>query len=136
MENNQKNNPKSHGQNTKKEALLSYLESLKKFPNVSEHKMIAKQFGVLNYQSTFKKEAINRVLKVTEKEAQTASMIESKTNVKQKYFCRLKSQLVNQNKLQVVFLGQCKITLSKGVQYVSSDKSLFNNLLNNKNNGN
>jgi hypothetical protein len=127
MESNQLNSPnflhKRQGKDTDKKQLESYLKTLSKFPNVIEHKNIANSFDVSSYKGIFKQDAIRRLIEKTAIEPKTASTIEIETGVNQKYICRLKMQLVNEKRLSVAYLGKCPTTLSKGVQFLSSDKS-------------
>jgi hypothetical protein len=106
-----------------KKRLTSYLQTLSKFPDVIEHKTIAQSFEVSNYKGIFKQEAIRRLIEKTAIEPKTASTLSKETGVKQKYICRLKKQLVNEKRLFVAYIGQCPTTLSRGVQFLSSDKS-------------
>lgn len=137
MENNhrtaQKSFEKGQGKSTDKKRLLSYLQTLSKFPEVIEHKAIAHFFDVSNYQGIFKQEAIRRLIEKTAIEPKTASTLTKETGINQKYICRLKMQLVNEKRLFVAYIGQCPTTLSRGVQFLSSDKSY---LLTTKNNSN
>lgn len=110
-------------QDTNKKRLISYLCNLSKFPEVIEHKTIAQSFEVSNYQGIFKQEAIRRLIEKTATEPKTASTLEKETGVNQKYICRLKSQLVNEKRLIIAYVGKCPTTLSRGVQFLSSDKS-------------
>ena len=114
---------KRQQQDTNKKRLISYLQTLSKFPEVIEHKTIAQSFEVSNYQRIFKQEAIRRLIKKTDIEPKTASTLTKETGINQKYICRLKTQLVNEKRLFVAYIGQCPTTLSKGVQFLSSDKS-------------
>jgi hypothetical protein len=122
---NTNNNPlyKRQVQGTNKKLLESYLQKLYKFPEVIEHKPIAQSFEVSNYQVIFKQEAIRRLIENTAIEPKTASTLANETGVNQKYICRLKMQLVNENRLIVAYIGKCPTTLSRGVQFLSSDKS-------------
>lgn len=110
-------------QDTNKKRLLSYLCNLSKFPEVIEHKTIAQSFEVSNYQGIFKQDAIRRLIEKTAIEPKTASTLTKETGINQKYICRLKMQLVNEKRLFVTYIGQCPTTLSRGVQFLSSDKS-------------
>ena len=110
-------------QDTNKKQLERYSKTLSKFPNVIEHKKIANSFNVSNHRSIFKQDAIRRLIEKTAIEPKTASTIEIETGVNQKYICRLKKQLVNEKRLCVAYLGKCPTTTSKGVQFLSSDKS-------------
>lgn len=114
---------KRQPQFTKKKRLTSYLQTLSKFPEVKEHKTIAHAFEVSNYQGIFKQEAIRRLIEKTAIEPKTASTLTEETGVTQKYICRLKKQLVNEKRLFVAYIGKCPTTLSRGVQFLSSDKS-------------
>jgi len=122
---NTNNNPlyKRQVQGTNKKLLESYLQKLYKFPEVIEHKPIAQSFEVSNYQVIFKQEAIRRLIENTAIEPKTASTLANETGVNQKYICRLKTQLVNEKRLFVAYIGKCPTTLSRGVQFLSSDKS-------------
>lgn len=110
-------------QDTNKKRLLSYLKTLYKFPEVIEHKTIAQTFEVSNYQGIFKQEAIRRLIKKTAIEPKTASTLTKETGINQKYICRLKTHLVNEKRLFIAYIGKCPTTLSRGVQFLSSDKS-------------
>lgn len=110
-------------QDTNKKRLLSYLCNLSKFPEVIEHKTIAQSFEVSNYQGIFKQDAIRRLIEKTAIDPKTASTLTKETGINQKYICRLKMQLVNEKRLFVAYIGQCPTTLSRGVQFLSSDKS-------------
>lgn len=112
-------------QDTNKKRLVSYLQTLSKFPEVIEHKTIAQTFKVSNHQGIFKQEAIRRLIENTANEPKTASTIANETGVKQKYICRLKAQLVKEERLFIAFIGQCPTTLSRGVQFLSSDDSFL-----------
>lgn len=114
---------KRQPQDTNKKRLISYLQTLSKFPEVIEHKTIAQSFEASNYQGIFKQEAIRRLIEKTAIEPKTASALAKETGINQKYICRLKAQLVNEKRLFVAYLGKCPTTLSKGVQFLSSDKS-------------
>lgn len=114
---------KRQPQDTNKKRLASYLQTLSKFPEVIEHKTIAQGFEVSNYQGIFKQEAIRRLIEKTAIEPKTASTLAKETGINQKYICRLKVQLVNEKRLFVAYIGQCPTTLSRGVQFLSSDKS-------------
>ena len=115
------NKHKRQPQDTNKKRLTSYLQTLSKFPEVIEHKTIAQSFEVSNYKGIFKQEAIRRLIEKTAIEPKTASTLTKETGINQKYICRLKTQLVNEKQLFVAYLGQCPITLSRGVQFLSSD---------------
>jgi len=117
------NKHKRQPQYTNKKQLERYLITLSKFPNVIEHKKIANSFDVSNYKGLFKQDAIRRLIEKTAIEPKTASTLENETGVNQKYICRLIKQLVNEKRLCVAYLGKCPTTLSKGVQFLSSDKS-------------
>ncbi|MCH8535542.1 MAG: hypothetical protein LAT51_10775 [Flavobacteriaceae bacterium] len=125
MEATNYNNPlhKRQGKDTDKKQLERYLKTLSKFPNVIEHKNIAQSFEVSNYKGIFKQDAIRRLIEKTAIEPKTASTLALETGVNQKYICRLKMQLVNEKRLSVAYLGKCPTTLSRGVQFLSSDKS-------------
>lgn len=114
---------KRQPQYTNKKRLISYLQTLSKFPEVIEHKTIAQSFEVSNYQGIFKQEAIRRIIEKTAIEPKTASTLTKETGINQKYICRLKMQLVNEKRLFVAYIGKCPTTLSRGVQFLSSDKS-------------
>lgn len=114
---------KRQPQDTSKKRLASYLQTLSKFPEVIEHKIIAQSFEVSNYQGIFKHEAIRRLIEKTAIEPKTASTLAKETGINQKYICRLKVQLVNEKRLFVAYIGKCPTTLSRGVQFLSSDKS-------------
>ena len=111
------------GKDTNKKRLISYLQTFSKFPEVMEHKTIAQSFEVSNYQRIFKQEAIRRLIEKTAIEPKTASTLAKETGINQKYICRLKAQLVNEKRLFVAYIGKCPTTLSRGVQFLSSDKS-------------
>lgn len=114
---------KRQPKDTNKKRFVSYLQTLSKFPEVIEHKTIAQGFEVSNYKGIFKQEAIRRLIEKTAIEPKTASTLTNETGIKQKYICRLKKQLVNEKRLFVAYIGQCPTTLSRGVQFLSSDKS-------------
>ena len=114
---------KRQPQDTNKKRLLSYLQTLSKFPEVIEHKTISQSFEVTNYRPIFKNDAIRRLLEHTLNEPKTASTLTEETGINQKYICRLKKQLVDEKRLFVAYIGQCPTTLSRGVQFLSSDKS-------------
>lgn len=116
---------KGQPQDTNKKRLVSYLQTLSKFPEVIEHKIIAKGFEVSNYQGTFKQDAIRRLIEKTTFEPKTASTLTKETGINQKYICRLKVQLVDEKRLFVAYIGKCPTTLSRGVQFLSSDKNYF-----------
>ena len=112
---------KRQPQDTNKKRLANYLKTLHKFPDVIEHKTIAQGFEVFNHKGVFKQDAIRRIINKTAVEPKTASTLSKETGVNQKYICRLKRQLVNEKRLFVAYLGKCPTTLSKGVQFLSSD---------------
>ncbi|WP_312076457.1 hypothetical protein [Chryseobacterium sp.] len=114
---------KRQQQDTNKKRLFSYLQTLSKFPELIEHKTIAQGFEVSNYQGIFKQEAIRRLIERTAIKPKTASTLTKETGINQKYICRLKVQLVNEKRLFVAYTGKCPTTLSRGVQFLSSDKS-------------
>lgn len=114
---------KRQPQDTHKKRLISYLQTLSKFPEVMEHKTIAQSFEVSNYQGIFKQEAIRRLIEKTAIEPKTASTLAKETGINQKYICRLKAQLASKKRLFVAYIGKCPTTLSRGVQFLSSDKS-------------
>lgn len=114
---------KRQPQDTNKKRLISYLQTLSKFPEVIEHKTIAHSFEVSNYKQMFKQEAIRRLIEQTAIEPKSASTLTKETGINQKYICRLKTQLVNDKRLFVAYIGKCLTTLSSGVQFLSSDKS-------------
>lgn len=114
---------KRQPQYTNKKRLISYLQTFSKFPEVMEHKTIAQSFEVSNYQRIFKQEAIRRLIEKTAIDPKTASTLAKETGINQKYICRLKAQLVNEKRLFVAYIGKCPTTLSRGVQFLSSDKS-------------
>lgn len=114
---------KRQPQDTNKKRLANYLHTLSKFPEVIEHKTIAQSFEVSNYKGIFKREAIQRLIEKTANEPKTASTLTKETGINQKYICRLKTQLVNEKRLFVAYVGKCPTTLSRGVQFLSSDKS-------------
>lgn len=114
---------KRQPQDKNKKRLINYLKTLSKFPDVIEHKTIAQSLEVSNYKGIFKQEAIRRLIEKTAIELKTASTLTKETGINQKYICRLKMQLVNEKRLFVAYIGQCPTTLSRGVQFLSSDKS-------------
>lgn len=114
---------KRQQQDTNKKRLFSYLQTLCKFPELIEHKTIAQGFEVSNYQGIFKQESIRRLIERTAIKPKTASTLTKETGINQKYICRLKVQLVNEKRLFVAYTGKCPTTLSRGVQFLSSDKS-------------
>ena len=114
---------KRQPQYTNKKRLSNYLRTFSKFPDVIEHKKIAQSFEVSNYRRMFKQDAIRRLIEKTANEPKTASTLTNETGINQKYICRLKKQLVNEKRLFVAYVGKCPTTLSRGVQFLSSDKS-------------
>lgn len=113
------------GKDTNKERLTAYLKTLSRFPGVLEHPIIARSFTVTNYRPIFRANAIRRILNKTFIEPLTAATISKQTGLNHKYICRLKRELEKRKQIRVIDFGQCPTTLSKGVQFISSNQILF-----------
>ena len=107
------------------EQLKTYLSGLKLHPQISEHHLIAKSFGVFLYKPIFREDAINRFIKITFSEPTTSATVSKLTGIKQKYLCQLKRYLEKIERIKVVDIGRCPTTFSQGVQFLSSNPQIW-----------
>lgn len=112
--------------NQKKEQLKDYLKGLKSHPPVNEHNAIAKSFGILNYRTIFRDDAVRRFINTTHTEPTTAATVSKLTGITHKYLCQLKADLEKAERIKVVGIGKCPTTLNHGVQFLSSNPDNWN----------
>ena len=96
------------------------------------------QFG-LSFEtgkSLFGKVYTQRVIKYLFHNTTTIATVEKYTGIPQKYLCQVKASLENNGKLQVVSLGYCPTTLSKNVQFVSTNPEKWGKPFKSNNNTN
>ena len=114
------NNPQ-YGKN--KKVLLKVFIEQSEYISISDQPKICESFGFSFSESKylFRHVYTQRCKDFLFTTTTTIATVEAKTGIPQKYLCQVKARLEKKRLLQVVGLGICPTTLSKNVQFVSTN---------------
>jgi hypothetical protein len=121
-------NPNSNGQGKYNEKLsqLKQYVSQSKYIEPLEQIKVCKSFGLPYLKNVFRDEYRKRFYDFLFDNVTTCADVTKHTSIPQKYLCECKAYYENKGLLKVVGLGNCPVTNSKNVQFLSTNPNMWN----------
>lgn len=94
--------------------------------DVLEQSTICKSFGLHYSPKVFRDEYRSRIYEFFKNETTTAATASKVTKIPHKYICEIKSYLESNGLLKVVTIDRCPTTGSPNVQFISTNKDVWN----------
>lgn len=121
-------NPNRNGQdkyNEKLNQLKQYVSQSKYFEPLEQIKA-CQSFGLPYLKNVFREEYRKRFYDFLFDNVTTCANVTKHTSIPQKYLCECKAYYENKKLLKVVGLGNCPVTNSKNVQFLSTNPNFWN----------
>jgi len=121
-------NPNGNGQgkyNEKLSQLKQYVVQSKYIEPLEQIK-ICKSFGLPYLKNVFRDEYRKRFYDFLFNNVTTCANVTKHTSIPQKYLCECKAYYEKKKLLKVVGLGNCPVTNSKNVQFLSTNPKMWN----------
>jgi hypothetical protein len=121
-------NPNVNGQgkyNEKLNQLKQYVSQSKYFEPLEQIK-VCQSFGLPYLKNVFREEYKKRFYDFLFDNVTTCANVTKHTSIPQKYLCECKAYYENKKLLKVVGLGNCPVTNSKNVQFLSTNPQIWN----------
>lgn len=121
-------NPNGNGQGKYNEKLsqLKQYVSQSKYIEPLEQIKVCRSFGLPMIKDVFRQEYRKRFYNYLYENITTSADVEKNTSIPQKYLCECKAYYEKKKLLKVVGLGNCPVTNSKNVQFLSTNPNLWN----------
>jgi len=114
-------------QNTNKlNQLKSYVEKSPYIDSKEQYK-ICQSFGLSYIKSVFQNEYRKRFFEHLKLDITTVATVSKETEIPHKYLCECKAYYEKRDLLKVLYLDRCPTTGSNNVQFVSTNKKVWNN---------
>ena len=119
---------KGQGKNTDKIAQLKRYVQQSEYIEVLEQIAVCKSFGLPYLVKVFRAEYRQRFYDFLHEHATTVAMASLVTKIPHKYLCEVKAYYEKKDLLKVIYKDYCPVTNSSNVQFVSTNKDIWNDL--------
>lgn len=123
-------NPNGNGQGKYNEKLrqLKQYVSQSEYIEPLEQIKVCRSFGLPYLKNVFRDEYRKRFYDFLFNNVTTCANVTKHTSIHQKYLCECKAYYEKKKLLKVVGLGDCPVTNSKNVQFLSTNPSMWNDV--------
>lgn len=123
-------NPNGNGQGKYNEKLsqLKQYVSQSKYIEPLEQINVCRSFGLHYLKNVFRNEYRKRFYDFLFNNVTTCANVTKHTSIPQKYLCECKAYYEKKKLLKVVGLGNCPVTNSKNVQFLSTNPNMWNDV--------
>ena len=117
---------KGQGKNANKIAQLKKYVNQSEYIEILEQRAICKSFDLPYSVEVFRAEYRQRFYEYLLSYTTTVAMVSKATKIPHKYLCEVKAYYEKKNLLKVLYKDYCPVTKSANVQFVSTNKEIWN----------